>query len=114
VRRFSTINLTGFNAASPYDSYSLFPTNNFRNDVATQTKANFPSIASTTWLGTTTGTPQPIDKWCANECYERAHLHRYYDKLDSWVTNANCSNFASRFWSKPNVTASVVLLEMEK
>ncbi len=54
---FGTTNLTGFNAAAnlttAYGTYST--SSSFRYDVAiAQTKsANFPAIASTTWLGTT-------------------------------------------------------------
>ena len=52
---FGTVNLTGFNAASNFTTaYGTYSTgSSFRQDVAiAQCKsANFPSIASTTWLG---------------------------------------------------------------
>jgi len=54
---FGTVNLTGFNAAADMTTaYGFYSTNSgLRKDVAiVQCKSvNFPSIASTTWLGTT-------------------------------------------------------------
>jgi len=53
---FGTVNLTGFNAAPNFTSAYIFSNNSsFRFDVAlAQCKsANFPTIASTTWLGNT-------------------------------------------------------------
>lgn len=54
---YGTVNLTGFNAASDFETaYGTYSTFYLRKDVAiVQTKSvNFPTIASTTWLGNST------------------------------------------------------------
>lgn len=54
---YGTVNLTGFNAAPDFNTaYGIHSTFYLRKDVAiVQTKsANFPTIASTTWLGNST------------------------------------------------------------